>query len=31
MIDSLYYMTNIACVIYLFRWAVKRDDSEKGD
>jgi len=28
MIDSLYYVVNISCVIYLFYWAVKQDKED---
>lgn len=31
MIDSIYYVVNIACVVYLFNWAVKVDNETDED
>jgi hypothetical protein len=31
MLDSLYYVVDIGCLIFLFRWAVIKDDEDKNN
>jgi hypothetical protein len=31
MLDSIYYLVDIGCLIFLYHWAVKKDDEDNSD